>query len=70
MKIHGLVSVLFVLSNLIAHSTGKALSFEVLSVIPSNNDGRDQKLYGNTPLTAVFSLPVIRLGMLIFFCCF
>ena len=55
-----LISVIFVLLNMLKHSTGKTLSFEVLSILPSNV-GR-QRLSGNAPLTVVFSLPVIQLG--------
>ena len=65
MKIYRIASVLFVLLNVITYSTGKTLSFEVLSVLPSNTVGGRENLYnGNTPLTVVFSLPVIRLGTL------
>ena len=76
-KIYGIISVLFpirvvvlfVFLNVIAHSTGKILSFEVLSVLPpsSSGDFLSRELRGlrdNTPLTVVFSLPVIRLGTL------
>ena len=67
---HGmsLISIVFVLLNVLVHSAGKTLSFEVLSILPSNV-GR-QRLSGNAPLTVVFSLPVIRLGNLrqLFFC--
>ena len=44
-----------------ATTGAKILSFEVLSILPSNNAGR-QRLGDNTPITVVFSLPVIRLG--------
>ena len=65
MKIYGIASVLFVLLNVMTRSAGKTLSFEVLSVLPSSTvGGREELRNSNTPLTVVFSLPVIRLGTL------
>ena len=63
MKICGSLG-LFILMNVLAHSTGKTLLFEVLSVLPTSPDGAPIHLSGTTPLTVVFSLPVIRLGTL------
>ena len=46
----------------------KAFPFKVLSILPSStNTGQPQYLSGKTPLTVVFSLPVIRLGMQVIF---
>ena len=63
MKLCGTCALLVFLS-VIAHTAGKSLSFEVLSILPTSPDGAHVTLGGNTPLTVVFSVPVIRLGTL------
>ena len=56
--------VLFVLLNAVVFGAAKAPPFEVLSILPLRLDAGRQRLGSNTPLTVVYSLPVIRLGTL------
>ena len=57
------MTIFFTLLSLLSnYGAAKTLAFEVLSILPSRIDSGRQRLGGNTPLTVVFSLPVIRLG--------
>ena len=60
--VQGIMLVIFALASVISYSKGKNISFEVLSILPASTDGTSVRLSGNTPLTVVFSVPVIRLG--------